>query len=160
VYRRILVPMENQDHQDSALAHVRLLARDLGATVILAWLIPVVATEEYFLEQIQIEPGSRGARRKAEGEQFLAQAAETLRSAGVETLTKVVVTPAAPEEAILNVAREEEVDLIVMATLPQSAVGRFLLGSVGEKVRRRSPLPVLFVNPATGDQGKGKDDGV
>jgi len=155
VYRRILVPMENQDHQESALTHVRLLARDLGATVILAWLVPVVATEEYFLQQMQVEPGSKGARRKEEGERFLAQAAEALRSAGIETFTRLVVTPVTPEEAILEVANEEEVDLIVMATLPQSAVGRFLLGSVGEKVRRRSPFPVLFVNPATADQGKG-----
>lgn len=155
MYKRILVPMENEDHQAPALAHVRVLARDVGATVILAWLVSVVATEEHFMKQIQVEPGSSGARRKEQGEQFLGQAAEELHSAGVETFTKVVVTAASPEQAILELAGEEGVDLIVMATLPQSAVGRFLLGSVGEKVRRRSPVPVLFVNPATQDQGKG-----
>jgi nucleotide-binding universal stress UspA family protein len=36
-------------------------------------------------------------------------------------------------------------DLIVMPTQARSAIGRWLFGSVGEKVRRRSPLPVLFV---------------
>jgi nucleotide-binding universal stress UspA family protein len=155
VYKRILVPMENKDHQAPALAHVGLLARDVGATVVLAWLIPVVASDEYFMKRIQIEPGSSGARRKEEGEQFLGQAAEALRSAGVETLAKVVVTTVSPEQAILELAQEEGADLIVMATLPQSAVGRFLLGSVGEKIRRRSPVPVLFVNLATEDQGGG-----
>ena len=155
MYKRILVPMENKDHQEPALAHVRLLARDVGATVILAWLVPVVASEEYFMKRIQVEPGSSGERRKEQGEQFLGQAAESLRSAGVEAVTKIVVTAASPEQAILELALEEGADLIVMATLPQSAVGRFLLGSVGEKVHRRSPVPVLFVNPATEDQGKG-----
>lgn len=155
MYRRILVPMENEDHQAAALAHVGLLAHDLQATVILAWLVPVVASEEYFMKRIQVEPGSSGERRKEQGEQFLSQAAEGLRSAGVETVTRVIVTVASPEQAILETAQEEGVDLIVMATLPQSAVGRFLLGSVGEKVRYRSPVPVLFVNPAAENQGKG-----
>jgi len=155
VYKRILVPMENKDHQAPALAHVGLLARDVGAVVMLAWLIPVVASEEYFMKRIQVEPGSSGARRKEQGEQFLGEAAEALRSAGVETLTKVVVTATSPEQAILELAQEEGADLIVMATLPQSAVGRFLLGSVGEKIRRRSPVPVLFINRGTEDQGRG-----
>ena len=154
MYKRILVPMENKDHQEPALAHARLLAQDAGATVILAWLVTIVATDEYFLKQVQVEPGSSGARRKEQGEQFLQQAADALRSAGVKTVTKVVVTPTSPEQAILGMAYDEEVDLIVMATLPQSAVGRFLLGSVGEKVRRRSPVPVLFVNPGARDKGE------
>lgn len=155
MYKRILVPMENKDHQAPALAHVERLARDLRATVILAWMVTVVASEEYFMQRIQVEPGSSGARRTEEGERFLEQAAEPLRSAGVETLTKVVVSTVPPEQAILDLAREEGVDLIVMATLPQSAVGRFLLGSVGEKIRHRSSVPILFVNAAAGDQGRG-----
>ena len=155
MYRRILVPMENKEHQAAALDHVGLLARDVGAVVILAWLVPVVASEEYFMRRIQVEPGSSGARRKEEGEQFMEQAATELRSVGVETHTKVVITTAAPEDAILGLAQEEAVDLIVMATLPRSAVGRFLLGSVDEKVRRRSPVPVLFVHPAMGGLGNG-----
>jgi nucleotide-binding universal stress UspA family protein len=53
-----------------------------------------------------------------------------------------------PEQAIVELAEEEGIDLIVMATLSQSTVGRFLFGSVGDKVRRRSPVPVLFVNPS------------
>jgi nucleotide-binding universal stress UspA family protein len=64
-----------------------------------------------------------------------------------------VVTPRPPEQTIVDLAAEEEIDLIVMATLPQSAVGRFLFGSVGEKVRRRATVPVLFVNPTPGEGG-------
>ena len=155
MYKRILVPMENKDHQALAFAHAGRLARDVQATVILAWLVTVVASEEYFMRRIQVEPGSSGARRKEEGERFLDQAAEAMRSAGVETLTKVVVSTVPPEQAILDLAREEGADLIVMATLPQSAVGRFLLSSVGEKIRHRSSIPILFVNARAEDQGKG-----
>lgn len=113
--------------------------------VILAWIVPVVASEEHFFKQVQVEPGSSGARRVAQGDAFLEGASSALRDAGADVETKVVVTPLAPDQAILNLAAEQGADLILMATLPQSAVGRFLLGSVGDKVRRRSPVPVLFV---------------
>lgn len=155
MYRRILVPVENEEHQEPALAHALKLASLICAgqngaertrpTVILAWIVPVVGSEEYFFRQMQVEPGSSGARRKAQGEAFLERASTMLRNAGAQVETKVMITPLAPDQAILDLATEQEVDLILMATLPQTAVGRFLLGSVGDKVRRRSPLPVLFV---------------
>ena len=148
MYNRILVPMENQEHQESALDHARALAEHAGATVILAWLVPVVASGEQFFTQIQVEPGSSGARRKERGEAYLAKATESFESEGIDIVSRIVVTPQPPEQAIVDLAQEEEADLIIMATLPQSAVGRFLFGSVGDKVRRRSLIPVLFVNPS------------
>jgi nucleotide-binding universal stress UspA family protein len=157
MYRRILVPMENGQHQGPALDHAQLLAQQTGATVLLAWLVPVLASEERFFSQVQVEPGSSGARRKAEGEAFLAKAVQDFRAAGVKAVSKVVVTPQTPEQAIVDLALEEKADLIVMATLPQSAVGRFLFGSVGDKVRRRSPIPVLFTKPA--EAGEGSESG-
>ena len=67
---------------------------------------------------------------------------------------RVVVTPLPPDQAILDLSSEEDADLIIMATLPQSAVGRFLFGSVEEKVRRRSPVPILFVNASLPEEGE------
>jgi nucleotide-binding universal stress UspA family protein len=148
VYNRILVPLENGEHQEPALAYARVLAQHTGATVILAWLVPVVASGEHFFTQIQVEPGSSGARRRDQGEAYLAGAVKSFQSEGIDIVSRIVVTPQPPEQAIVDLAQKEEVDLIVMATLPQSAVGRFLFGSVGDKVRRHSPIPVLFVNPS------------
>jgi nucleotide-binding universal stress UspA family protein len=154
MYNRILVPMENEQQQAAALAHARMLAQSMGATVILAWLVPVLASEEQFFSQVQVEIGSSGARRKAQGEAFLAQASGMFRAAGVGVVPRLVVTPLPPEQAIVELAAEENADLIVMATLSQSAVGRFLFGSVGEKVRRRSAVPVLFVSPSQAEEGE------
>lgn len=157
MYERILVPMENEQQQEAALAHARSLAGHSGATVILVWLVPVVASEERFFSQVQVEPGSSGARRKERGEAFLAQAADAFHAAGVEVVSSVIVTSQPPEQAIVEAAVAEAADLIIMVTLSQSAVGRFLFGSVEDKVRRRSPVPVLFVNPAA--DGESEDSG-
>jgi nucleotide-binding universal stress UspA family protein len=83
----------------------------------------------------------------------LAQAVQAFRESGVDVESRVEVTAQPPEQAIIDLATAQEVDLIVMATLSQSAVGRFLFGSVGEKVRRRASVPVLFVNPAEIEKG-------
>ncbi len=154
MYQRILVPMENDQHQEPALAHARTLAQQTGATVVLVWLVPVIASGEHFFNQIQIEPGSSGARRKARGEEYLAQVIELFQAAGVDVVPKIEVTPLPPEQAVVELAGRENIDLIIMATLPQSAVGRFLFGSVGEKVRRRSPVPVLFIPPSQDKEGE------
>lgn len=150
MYRRILVPIENEEQQGPALAHACALAQASGAAVILVWLVPVIATGEHFFDQVQVELGSSGARRKARGEEYLAQATQPFHLAGVETVSKIEVTPLPPDQAIVTVAERENADLIIMATLPQSAVGRFLFGNVGDKVRHRSPIPVLFVPVSQG----------
>lgn len=153
MYKRILVPMENEDQQEQALDHARILAQHSGAVVVLVWLVPVVASGESFFKQIQVEPGSSGARRHARGETFLAEATRLFDATNVEIEPRIEVTPLPPEQAILEVAAAEQADLIVMATLPESAAGRFLFGSVADKVRRRSTIPVLFVSPSRGKEG-------
>jgi nucleotide-binding universal stress UspA family protein len=54
-----------------------------------------------------------------------------------------------PCEQILEVARREEVDLIVMGTHGRTGLEHVLLGSVAEQVVRRAPCPVMTVKAAT-----------
>jgi nucleotide-binding universal stress UspA family protein len=48
-----------------------------------------------------------------------------------------------PATEIVRVAREENVDLIVMGTHGRTGLMRLLMGSVAEAVVRRSPCPVF-----------------
>lgn len=50
-----------------------------------------------------------------------------------------------PAEAIIRLAQERHVDLIVMATHGRTGLEHMLLGSVAEKVVRSAPCPVLTV---------------
>jgi nucleotide-binding universal stress UspA family protein len=50
-----------------------------------------------------------------------------------------------PWRAILDVARREKADLIVMGTHGRRGLPHALIGSVAEKVVRTSPVPVLIV---------------
>ncbi len=53
----------------------------------------------------------------------------------------------APARAILDYAREHDIDLIVMGTHGRRGVRRMLLGSVAREVVQRAPCPVLTVRP-------------
>lgn len=55
-----------------------------------------------------------------------------------------------PTERILAVAKDRGIDLIVMGTHGRRGVRHVLLGSVAEKVVRRSPAPVLTVGARAG----------
>ena len=55
-----------------------------------------------------------------------------------------------PAAAIVRLAKEEKVDLIVMGTHGRSGLSRALLGSVAEAVVRRAPCPVLMVKQTEG----------
>lgn len=48
-------------------------------------------------------------------------------------------------DGILNTARQEGADLIVVGSHGRSGIGRVLLGSVASKVVAQSPVPVLVV---------------
>ena len=50
-----------------------------------------------------------------------------------------------PAEKILETAKKEGVDVVVMAT--HGRKGRFQFGSVTEKVVKNSPVPVWTVRP-------------
>lgn len=58
---------------------------------------------------------------------------------------KVCVDMAAAAEKILQVADEQSIDLIVIATHGESVFHHLLFGSVAEKVIRRAPCPVLVI---------------
>lgn len=64
---------------------------------------------------------------------------------GLAVTVETTSGPAAP--AILQYARREGIDLIVLGTHGRTGFSRALLGSVAEAVTRTAPCPVLAVPP-------------
>jgi nucleotide-binding universal stress UspA family protein len=59
-----------------------------------------------------------------------------------------------PPEAIITLASDEDVDLIMMGTHGRRALSRLLIGSVAEEVVRRAPCPVMTVKLGEANAGK------
>jgi universal stress protein A len=58
-----------------------------------------------------------------------------------------VVRCGAPAEEIIRYAEQEGIDLIVIATHGRTGVRHIVMGSVAERIVRRSNIPVLSVKP-------------
>lgn len=67
------------------------------------------------------------------------------RSKNMGVASRFIIAQGNPAEEILKAAREEEADIIVMGKIGRTAVEKFLLGSVAEKVVLQSTIPVLLI---------------
>jgi hypothetical protein len=58
-----------------------------------------------------------------------------------------------PAEEILRYISSAEVDLVIMATHRRTGEARAVLGSIADEVIRRSPIPVMSINPEKRELG-------
>lgn len=58
-----------------------------------------------------------------------------------------------PAEEILRYISSAAVDLVIMATHRRKGEARAVLGSVADEVIRKSPVPVMSINPEKREQG-------
>jgi nucleotide-binding universal stress UspA family protein len=76
-------------------------------------------------------------------EATLSAAAEVIEAAGVKVQT--FAREGDPADAILDVAEEQNSDLIVVGNKGMTGAKRFLLGSVPNKVSHHAPCSVLII---------------
>jgi nucleotide-binding universal stress UspA family protein len=78
-----------------------------------------------------------------QGEQATKRVEEMAEMAGIAVSSKV--TEGYPAEDIIRIAKEGDMNLIVMGGIGATGLDRFLLGSVADKVVHSSKIPVLVV---------------
>jgi hypothetical protein len=83
---------------------------------------------------------------RAAARRYLGRLARLRQAEGQDARVKVVV--GAPKTAIAQVARDQEIDLIAMATHGRGGLSRLVLGSVATATLQQACLPVLLVRPA------------
>jgi nucleotide-binding universal stress UspA family protein len=76
--------------------------------------------------------------------EYLRHAGDSLTGCGAKVMPEVSFNDSAAD-AIIDYAAANGVDLIVMSTHGRGGIGRWVLGSVAEKVLRSASVPVLLV---------------
>ena len=84
---------------------------------------------------------------EAEITQSMEACLERVTAAGLEG--EIVVVHGVPFHEIIETAKTQKVDLIVMGTHGRTGLQHILLGSVAEKVVRLAPCPVLVARQST-----------
>jgi nucleotide-binding universal stress UspA family protein len=139
--KNILVPSDFSECSDQAVRYGLELARKFDATIHLLHVVQDPATQPWVAEGFAMP-------LLDVVEQWQKQAADRLAAAvppADRARSRVASTIGSSYPEILRYAEEQGIDLIVMGTHGRGAVGHLLLGSIAEKVVRRSPCPVLTV---------------
>jgi nucleotide-binding universal stress UspA family protein len=160
MYRRILVPLDGSSLSESALEHARNVAGPETEVLLLRVLEvgsqPVPASTSAEITPIPpLVPGARTAeavdeaRSKAflDAEEYVQAKAAAVRGHALATRA-ITLGDSDPGAAIARVARDEQVDLIVMASHGRSGVARWVLGSVAEQVLHATHIPILLIRAA------------
>jgi nucleotide-binding universal stress UspA family protein len=140
-YHRILVPIDFSESSRHALAYALDFAKKVGPARLLlvhAYYVPP-EIEAFAPDRV---PGYLG--------QLSEQAAKDLEALLTELQDANVTAeyqaePGSPDHVITKLAREHDIDLIVLSTHGRSGFSRLALGSVAERVVQMAPCPVITV---------------
>jgi len=141
---RILSPIDFSDHSIMAMLTAREIAKSYDAKLQILHVIEETIHPAFYGIRKEIIWGLR-AEIVNRSEKELRQIFNEFKEQEVAWEFKVKTGHVANE--ILEYALHNNVDLIVLATHGLSELKHFLLGSVAEKVIRRSPCPVLTIKP-------------
>ncbi len=131
---QILAPLDGSALAEQALPWVNEIAALTSVTVTL---VQVVEPTDAAIDLLALQPAMERAAHD-----YLAQTAQQLAQDRMTVHARVVV--GRPAEQIIQLAHS--VDLIVMATHGRSGVGRWVYGSVADKVLTGAPVPVLLIH--------------
>jgi nucleotide-binding universal stress UspA family protein len=138
----ILLATDFSMEAERAADYAKAVARRYGATLEIAHVFDpsIVSTYEEAIIGLPV-----GERRQASNE-GLEKLRARLASSGVVTRT-LSLEAHRPAPALLALAKEHNVDLLVAGTQSKSGVERLLLGSTAEQLVRSAECPVLTVGP-------------
>jgi nucleotide-binding universal stress UspA family protein len=145
MYKKILVPLEGTENDKIVLEHVRHMAKQSAAALVLIQLHRVLKEHDPGLQKIQMEVGSAGYLKKEKAEAYLAELEQSFRKDGIEISKEFIVTPEPEADTIVKYGEEKGCDLVALTNQHRTGLGRWFFLNIEEKVKRRSSLPVLLV---------------
>jgi nucleotide-binding universal stress UspA family protein len=136
MFRKILLPVDGSEHSAKAVPVAAELGRTNESEVVV---LHVREHEMMWAADVDIET-------LPEATELVDEAVRELKDVGVSVRGEVMrAAHGQTPRVILDVARAEGADLIVMGTRGASDWGRVLLGSVTHKVVHLAECPVLIV---------------
>ncbi|WP_435157519.1 universal stress protein [Haladaptatus sp. DFWS20] len=132
-YRNILLPTDGTLGSRRAIDECGKLAAQYNATVHVVYVIDSrIARSGALMDVMQ-----------RESEQACNDAVSRVTNAGA--MSRIETLRGRPAEQLLVYTDNHDIDLIVMGTHGRTGIDRFVMGSVAEKVVRRTTKPVLTV---------------
>jgi len=138
MYNKILLPTDGSGYAEEEAKRATKLISDDGEIIVLS--VAGKLTSSAFQSRSNVKKVNKGLRKEAEDnvEHMLNLFDDSLNVTGM-------VKVGFPAEVIIEVAKKEKADLIIISATGKSGLHRFILGSVTEKVLKTSEIDVLLV---------------
>jgi nucleotide-binding universal stress UspA family protein len=140
MYDDILLPTDGSEGMAAAAKHAETLASNSDATI---HVLSVVDTRNRF--ESPTSGLSMEAWIDAERDRADHAVENTVGLLDDDLPVKTAVVEGVPKTAILDYVEDNGMDMVVMGTHGRTGLDHYLIGSVTEKVVRRSPVPVVTV---------------
>ncbi|HTN69779.1 MAG TPA: universal stress protein [Methylomirabilota bacterium] len=145
----VVLPLDGSHLAEKVLPHVIYLANRLKLEVVLirTYTLP---TTGYFMATGISPPaiGELGEKIKEEITDYLRAKVEEMRAEGIENVSFMAVEGRGAEE-IIDLARRTSNNFVAMSSHGRSGMGRWVLGSVTDRVVCYCGDPVLVIRPAS-----------
>ena len=152
MYKKILVPLDGSGLAECVFQHVKEIAKgcEAGEVELIYVVAPFNAPFSEFAQSSDIMDGgdvrSFGVEKYEKwAKEYLDNTAKSFIKDGVPA--KSIVLRGTPADVILNYAKDNAIDLIVMSTQGRSGPAKYTLGSVADRVLRQAVAPVMIVRP-------------
>ncbi len=146
--KRILIPIDFSEHSKNALRYAVPFAKQFDAELLLVYVVePTVYPADFGFGQVGVPDLEPELRKR--GKEELNRLLEEHVAGKVPGRT--IIKSGKPFIEINNTAKEENIDLIIIATHGHTGVEHILFGSTAEKVVRKAPCAVLVVRQANGE---------
>ena len=137
MYKKILVAVENSEADRTILEHIQPLARLTGARLLL------VHVADGWVARNFNELNLRESEEMQEDRAYLGRLRGELQEHGFEV--EALLRMGDPAKEICQVAEEQAVDLIAMATHGHHGVSDVIHGQTVDHVRHKMRMPVLLL---------------
>ena len=145
MYQHILVPLDGSALAETALPDAKALAAKFDAeiTLVRATSTPHILADPDGASYADLMDDIRH-QNLHEVEEYLQGVKSALQHEGFKVNAHLVEN-ASPADAILTLAEEQNMDLIVMSTHGRGGLARWVYGSVADKVLRHSDVPIFLI---------------
>jgi universal stress protein A len=143
MFKKILCPVDFSEFTDEILEYAVNIAQKYNSELHLIHIIPnlnyFTPYESFFTpENLIVVEKNMEAEVNKDFDELMKK---------INVPAKKIIKNGAAFVEIINYARTESMDLIIIGTHGRTGLEHILIGSVAERVLRKSPCPVLTVRP-------------
>jgi nucleotide-binding universal stress UspA family protein len=141
--KRILMPLDGSQIGAAAISFTEKLAQWVSAEIVLLHVVPPPSFFMSFAGAGQVTPEEELAARRSGAVNYLEGVKQELTRQGMNVTT--ALASGSPADQVVEYAAKNAIDLIAMSSHGRTGIGRWVFGSVTDKILHAGDAPVLVV---------------